>query len=142
METKLKISLITLLLSLNLFSQTDTSKVCISYSVAHKIAVELIQKDSLQAELRTTLLILNEYKTKSSFQDSIITTQDSIIIIYEEKIVIYKEKEKLHQDKIKELEEKNSQLESKNKTLKSVIKWTGGALVGIIVTSLAIIATK
>jgi parvulin-like peptidyl-prolyl isomerase len=135
METKLKIFPIILLLSLNLFSQTDTSKVCIPYPIAQKIAIELIQKDSIQAELTLTQQILQEVENKSSIQDSIIITYQEKDSLCKEQIIIFENKEEVYKGRIKELEEEN-------KKLILILKWTGGAIVGIIVTSLAIITAK
>jgi hypothetical protein len=52
MLTKLKISIVLLLLSLTSFSQKDTSRICFSYSKAKLIALDLVRGDSAIAELK------------------------------------------------------------------------------------------
>ena len=63
---------LTLLLNWTSFSQTDTSKLFISYKVAHLIAIDLVQGDSAIAELEQTQILLEQISTQSSEKDTII----------------------------------------------------------------------
>ena len=63
---------LTLLLNWTSFSQTDTSKLFISYKVARLIAIDLIQGDSAMAELEQTQVLLEQVSAQSTEKDTVI----------------------------------------------------------------------
>lgn len=130
------------LLSFTSFSQKDTSKVCLSYPTAQKIAIELIQKDSLQSELKVTQNILKENQNKIEFQDSVIISFEKKEIEHKAEVKIFEEKEKTYVSQITDLKKDKETLERKNKTLKSVAQWLGGGLVGTLAVIVTFIALK
>jgi len=130
---------VTVLLSFISFSQKDTTRICLEYPVAQKIAIELIQKDSIQSELNITNKILKETQTQSQIKDSVIISFEKKVIEYNAESKILSEKEKLHLDKINNLEENNTSLTKKNKRLKTLSQWLGGGLVATLTTLIAII---
>ena len=73
MKLKLKILTSFLLLSLVSFSQTDTSKVCLPYQTAKKVAIDLIEGDRAKQELSLTKEVLNLTNTKVDTQEAVIT---------------------------------------------------------------------
>jgi len=126
-------------MSFPIFSQKDTSRVCIPYHVAQKIAIELTQKDSLVNELDYTQKILLESKNTIRFQDSTIRTFDLKEIEYKKEIQNLETQNTTHTDKVKSLQEENQELNRKNKNLKSAVKWLGGGLAGTLATLALII---
>lgn len=122
MATRLKILVSTLLLSLTAFSQTDTSKICLSHEIATKIAIDIVSGDSAKAELKETkeLLLLTEQKV--SLKDSIIATHQAKETNYKNQIFYYQEKERLYVDRI-------GVLENKNRNLKLAVKALGGTTI-------------
>ena len=142
MVKKLKILGVILLLSFQTFSQTDTNKICISYSVAQKIAIELIQKDSLQSELKGTQLILKESQNKIRLQDSIMISFEQKEIEHESEVKIFEEKEKTHIDKVEELTESNNKLTKKNNRLKTTAQILGGGFLGTLALLITLMAIK
>lgn len=134
--------MVTVLLSFTSFSQKDTSKICLPYPTAQKIAIELVQKDSLEAELRVTQNILKETQTKVEFQDSVIVSFEKKEIEHKAEVKIFEEKEKTYVSQIDELKKDKETLEKKNKTLKSVTQWLGGGLVGTLTMIVTFIALK
>lgn len=133
---------IILLLSFQTFSQLDTNKICIPYSTAQKIAIELVQKDSLQHELKETQLILKESQNKIRLQDSVIVSFERKEIEYKSEVKILEEKEKNHIDKVEELTEDNNKLTKKNNRLKTTSKILGGGLLGTLAILIAIVVIK
>jgi hypothetical protein len=119
MVKKYGILITLLLLKFTILSQIDTNKVCFPYEVAKKISIELIQKDSLEAELHETQKILNVFNSKFILQDSIISTLET------------KEKN--------ELKDKNSSLTRKNKNLKTTAKILGGGFLGTLALLIVLI---
>ena len=65
-------------LSSTSFSQKDTSKLCLDYSVAKQVAIDLVRGDSAIAELEQTNLLVEQLTFKT-------TQQDSIINVYKDK---------------------------------------------------------
>jgi len=97
--------LITLLLNLTAFSQsaTDTSKIVLSYSVAKKVALDLIAYDSLKGQYNVTQNVLQLTEKQSSMKDSLIRTLSSKNETYASQILLYKEKEQQYIDYTKTL---------------------------------------
>lgn len=131
-----------LLLSFQTFSQSDTNKICIPYSVARKIAIELIQKDSLQSELKETQLILKESQNKIRLQDSVMIYFERREIEHKSEVKVFEEKEKTHIGKIKELTEDNNKLIGKNNRLKTTAQILGGGFLGTLAALVTLIAIK
>jgi septal ring factor EnvC (AmiA/AmiB activator) len=142
MVRKLKILVITLLLSFISFSQKDTTKICFPYLTAQKIAIELVQKDSLNAELKATQKILKETQTTLKFQDSVIVSFEKKEIEYKSEIKIFEEKEKNYKEKTTKLEKDIFDLNRKNNNLKTGIKWISGGFVASILTILTLVTIK
>ena len=142
MVKKLKTLVVIALLSFTSFSQKDTSKVCLPYPTAQKIAIELIQKDSLDAELKLTQNVLKEIQNKVEFQDSVIVLFEKKENEYKSEIKILEEKEQVYVSQVDKLKNDNLVLERKNKTLKTVSKWLGGGLVGTLAVIVTFISLK
>ena len=140
MVKKLKVLGVILLLSFQTFSQSDTNKICISYSIAKKIAIELVQKDSLQSELNGTQLILKESQNKIRLQDSIMVSFERKEIEHKSEVKIFEEKEKTHIGKVKELTEDNNKLIGKNNRLKTTAQILGGGFIATLTLLIAMIA--
>ena len=142
MLTKLKISIVLLLLSLTSFSQKDTSKICFSYSKAKQIAIDLVRGDSAITELKITNKLVWQLNEK-------IITQDSTITLY-----IVKEQNYISQinnyDKISTkkdeiitgLEKDVTKLTKKNNRLKTGLKYLGGGFVASILTIITLTLIK
>jgi hypothetical protein len=60
------------MLSLNSFSQTDTTKVCIPTKVARQAAKDLVRYDGCKEELKLTLLKVEKLQEKEAQKDTII----------------------------------------------------------------------
>ena len=142
MVRKLKILVITLLLSFISFSQNDTIRICLPYLTAQKIAIELVQKDSLNAELKANQKILKETQTTLKFQDSVIVSFEKKEIEYKSEIKIFEEKEKNYKEKTTKLEKDIFDLNRKNNNLKTGIKWISGGFVASILTILTLVTIK
>lgn len=111
-----------LISSLTAFSQTDTSKICLSHEVVTKIAIDLVSGDSAKAELKETKELLTLTEQKVSLKDSIITTYETKETNYKNQIHYYKEKERIYVDRI-------GVLENKNRNLKLAVKALGGTTI-------------
>ena len=142
MLTKLKISIVLLLLSLTSFSQKDTSKICFPYNKAKQIAIDLVRGDSALAELKLTNKLVWQLNEKISIQDSIITLyiakeQNYIGQINNyDKIIIKKD------EIITVLESDVTKLSKKNNRLKSGLKFLGGGFVASVLVIVTLIAIK
>jgi len=62
-----------LILSSISFSQTDTSRICFSYSKAKSIALDLVKGDSAIAELKLANKMIWQLNEKGNAQDSLVT---------------------------------------------------------------------
>jgi len=142
MLTKLKISIVLLLLSLTSFSQKDTSKICFSYSKAKQIAIDLVRGDSAIAELKITNKLVWQLNEKISTQDSTIT----LYIVKEQNYIsqinnydkISTKKDKI----ITGLEKDVTKLTKKNNRLKTGLKYLGGGFVASILTIITLTLIK
>ena len=121
-----------LLLNWTSFSQTDTSKLEISYRVAHLIAIDLVKGDSAIAELEQTHILLEQIELESSEKDTIIGFYVKKEHNYLDQIKVYESKEDINKYIIETLEYKNKDLVKKNNTMKKTIKFMGGGIIGII----------
>ena len=105
------------------------------------MAIDLVQGDSVKAELKQTQKILSTAQDKIKAQDTVIISYEKKETEHKAEVKILEQKEKIYQDNITELTKTNESLTSKNKTLKNLSKWLGGGLAAaltIIVTAIAI----
>ena len=130
---------LTLLLNWTSFSQTDTSKLFISYKVARLIAIDLVQGDSAIAELEQTQILLEQISTQSSEKDTIIGFYVKKEKNYLLQIQNYNKKEEKYKSIVGGLESDNATLVRKNKFLKDTLKFFGGGIA--ILAALLIIPT-
>jgi len=116
-----KILFILLFLPILCFSQKkniDTTILCLPYSVAKQIALDLNSLDSLTADNKLTLKELSETQKKVTVQDSIITTMvlkeknyDLQIKKETEKFAIVEKQNEGLRDDIRKLKTKNTFIE-------------------------------
>ena len=142
MLTKLKISIVLLLLSLTSFSQKDTSKICFSYSKTKQIAIDLVRGDSAITELKITNKLVWQLNEKISTQDSTIT----LYIIKEQNYISQinnYDKISTKKDEIISILEKDvTKLTKKNNRLKTGLKYLGGGFVASILTIITLTLIK
>lgn len=131
-----------LLLNFQTFSQSDTNKIYIPYSVARKIAIELIQKDSLQSELKETQFILKESQNKIRLQDSVMIYFERREIEYKSEIKVFEEKEKIYISNMEKLIENNNKLIGKSNRLKNTAQILGGGFLGTLAALITLITIK
>ena len=142
MVKKLGILLITLLLNLTIFSQSDINKICFDRKTAQKIAIDLVKGDSAKAELDKTKKLVSQLNEK-------IVEQDSTIKAYIKKDTNYITQIKAYAD-IKEkqsvinkgLEKDVEKLKTENENLKTGIKWVGGGFLGVLISLLTLSLVK
>lgn len=142
MVKKLKIFPVIILLSFTSFSQKDTSKIYLPYHVAKLIAIDLVQGDSVRAELKQTKEILSTTQDKIKVQDTVIMFYEKKEIEHKAEIKIFEQKEKTNNDNIKDLKEKNATLEQKNGNLRAATHWLGGGLIATLTTLIALLSFK
>jgi hypothetical protein len=142
MLTKLKISIVLLLLSLTSFSQKDTSKICFSYSKAKQIAIDLVRGDSAITELKITNKLVWQLNEKISTQDSTITLYIAKEQNYISQINNYDKISTKKDEIITGLEKDVTKLTKKNNRLKTGLKYLGGGFVASILTIITLIAIK
>ena len=142
MLTKLKISIVLLLLSLTSFSQKDTSKICFSYSKAKQIAIDLVRGDSAIAELKITNKLVWQLNEKISTQDSTITLYIVKEQNYISQINNYDKISTKKDEIISGLEKDVTKLTKKNNRLKTGLKYLGGGFVASILTIITLTLIK
>ena len=142
MLTKLKISIVLLLLSLTSFSQKDTSRICFSYSKAKQIAIDLVRGDSAIAELKITNKLVWQLNEKISTQDSTITLYIVKEQNYISQINNYDKISTKKDEIITGLEKDVTKLTKKNNRLKSGLKYLGGGFVASILTIITLTLIK
>lgn len=142
MLTKLKISIVLLLLSLTSFSQKDTSKICFSYSKAKQIAIDLVRGDSAITELKITNKLVWQLNEKISTQDSTITLYIVKEQNYISQINNYDKISTKKDEIITGLEKDVTKLTKKNNRLKSGLKYLGGGFVASILTIITLTLIK
>ena len=142
MLTKLKISIVLLLLSLTSFSQKDTSKICFSYNKAKQIAIDLVRGDSAIAELKITNKLVWQLNKKISTQDSTITLYIVKEQNYISQINNYNKISTKKDEIITGLEKDVTKLTKKNNRLKTGLKYLGGGFVASILTIITLTLIK
>ena len=142
MLTKLKISIVLLLLSLTSFSQKDTSKICFSYSKAKQIAIDLVRGDSAIAELKITNKLVWQLNEKISTQDSTITLYIVKEQNYISQINNYDKISTKKDEIITGLKKDVTKLTKKNNRLKTGLKYLGGGFVASILTIITLTLIK
>ena len=131
-----------LLLSLTTFSQVDTSKICLNYTTAKLIAIDLVKGDSAKAELFKTQELLTHLQTKIDEQNVIVNTYIKKEINYKEQIELNSKKEIEYKDIVVNLEKDNIKLATKNENLRTTAKVLGGGFVTILAAFITIILIK
>jgi hypothetical protein len=142
MLTKLKISIVLLLLSLTSFSQKDTSRICFSYSKAKQIAIDLVRGDSAIAELKITNKLVWQLNEKISTQDSTITLYIVKEQNYISQINNYDKISTKKDEIITGLKKDVTKLTKKNNRLKTGLKYLGGGFVASILTIITLTLIK
>ena len=134
MVDKLKILLITLLLSSISFSQTDTSKLCLDYSVAKQVAIDLVRGDSAIAELEQTSILVNQLTFKTTQQDSIINVYKDKDVNCLSQINNYNKIREQHNLIINGLEKDIESVKKENKNLRKATTFLGAGFLGVLVS--------
>ena len=142
MLTKLKISIVLLLLNLTSFSQKDTSKICFSYSKAKQIAIDLVRGDSAITELKITNKLVWQLNEKISTQDSTITLYIVKEQNYINQINNYDKISTKKDEIITGLEKDVTKLTKKNNRLKTGLKYLSGGFVASILTIITLTLIK
>ena len=142
MLTKLKISIVLLLLSLTSFSQKDTSRICFSYNKAKQIAIDLVRGDSAITELKITNKLVWQLNEKISTQDSTITLYIVKEQNYISQINNYDKISTKKDEIITGLEKDVTKLTKKNNRLKTGLKYLGGGFVASILTIITLTLIK
>tara|TARA_R110000823_G_scaffold304926_2_gene426732 strand:+ start:616 stop:1035 length:420 start_codon:yes stop_codon:yes gene_type:complete len=133
MVIKYKILAILLLLNYTTFSQIDTTNICLPYETVQKIVIELIQKDSLKAELQETQKLIEVLNVKISYQDSTILIIEQKETNYLSQINNLTLQDSLHTKEVARLRQENIDLSKKNGNLKTTTKILGVGLLGTLV---------
>jgi glycyl-tRNA synthetase alpha subunit len=123
--------IITLLISFTSFSQKtvkDTNEICMPYTVAKKIALDLNRLDSITKVSKLTDIELIETRKKVDLKDSIITTFEQKETNYKLQIEKENEKFKIVDDQNKDLRKDIKKLKVKN----TVIEIVGGSIITIL----------
>ena len=131
-----------LILSSISFSQTDTSRICFSYSKAKLIALDLVKGDSAITELKIANKMIWQLNEKIDAQDSLVTLyvakeQNYIGQVSNHDQIVNKQK-----TIITGLESDVEKLNRKNERLKKGLKWLGGGFVASIITIITLVAIK
>ena len=142
MVDKLKILLIILLLSSTSFSQKDTSKLCLDYSVAKQVAIDLVKGDSALAELEQTNSLVDQLTFKT-------IQQDSIINVYKDKdanclsqINSYNKIREQHTIMVNGLEKDIESIKRENKNLRKATTFLGAGFLGVLVSVITLAFIK
>lgn len=131
-----------LILSLNGFSQKDTSKICFTYSTAKLIAVDLVKGDSAIAELKVTNKIVWQLNEKINSQDSLVTLYVVKEQNYVSQIDNYDQISNKHKTVITGLESDVITLTRKNNRLKKGIKLVSGGFVASVLIIITLVTIK
>ena len=124
------------------FSQKDTNKICLSYSTAKLIAIDLVKGDSAVAELKITNKLIWQLNEKISTQDSIVTLYIVKEQNYISQINNYDKISTKKDEIITGLEKDVTKLTKKNNRLKSGLKYLGGGFVASILTIITLTLIK
>jgi hypothetical protein len=123
--------IIGLIVSFTSFSQKtvkDTNEICIPYTVAKKIALDLNKLDSITKVSKFTEIELGETRKKVELKDSIIVTFEQKETNYKLQIEKENEKFKIVDDQNKELRKDIKKLKVKN----TVFEIVGGSIITIL----------
>ena len=131
-----------LILSLNGFSQKDTSRICFTYSTAKLIAVDLVKGDSAIAELKITNKMVWQLNEKINAQDSLVTLYVIKEQNYISQIDNYDQISNKQTTIINGLEGDVTTLTRKNNRLKKGIKLIGGGFVASVLIILTLVTIK
>lgn len=131
-----------LILSLNGFSQKDTSKICFTYSTAKLIAVDLVKGDSAIAELKVINKMVWQLNEKINAQDSLVTLYIVKEQNYISQINNYDQISNKQTSVITNLESDITTLTRKNNRLKKGIKLIGGGFVASILIIITLVTIK
>ena len=131
-----------LILSSISFSQTDTSRICFSYSKAKLIALDLVKGDSAIAELKLANKLIWQLNKKGNAQDSLVTLYVAKEQNYIEQIKNYDQVIVKQKSIITGLEEDVVKLTNKNERLKKGLKWLGGGFVASLLSVITLVAIK
>ncbi len=142
MVIKLKILLVLLILSLNGFSQKDTSKICFTYNTAKLIAVDLVKGDSAIAELKVINKMVWQLNEKINAQDSLVTLYVVKEQNYVSQIDNYDQISNKHKTITTGLESDVITLTRKNNRLKKGIKLVSGGFVVSVLIIITLVTIK
>ena len=131
-----------LILSSSSFSQTDTNRICFSYSKAKLIALDLVKGDSAIAELKIANKMIWQLNEKIDAQDSLVTLYVTKEQNYIGQVSNYDQIVTKQKTIITGLESDVEKLNRKNERLKKGLKWLGGGFVASILTIITLIAIK
>ena len=131
-----------LILSSISFSQTDTSRICFSYSKAKLIALDLVKGDSAIAELKIANKMIWQLNEKGNAQDSLVTLYVAKEQNYIGQISNYDQIVTKQKTIITGLEGDVAKLTSKNERLKKGLKWLGGGFVASLLSIVTLVAIK
>jgi len=131
-----------LILSSISFSQTDTSRICFSYSKAKSIALDLVKGDSAIAELKLANKIIWQLNEKGNAQDSLVTLYVAKEQNYIGQISNYDQIVTKQKTIITGLEGDIAKLTSKNERLKKGLKWLGGGFVASLLSVVTLVTIK
>ena len=131
-----------LILSLDGFSQKDTSKICFTYSTAKLIAVDLVKGDSAIAELEVTNKMVWQLNEQINSQDSLVTLYVVKEQNYVSQIDNYDQISNKHKTVITGLESDVTTLTRKNNRLKKGIKLVSGGFVASVLIIITLVTIK
>ena len=124
------------------FSQTDTNRICFSYSKAKLIALDLVKGDSAIAELKIANKMIWQLNEKIDAQDSLVTLYVAKEQNYIGQVSNYDQIVTKQKTIITGLESDVEKLNRKNERLKKGLKWLGGGFVASILTIITLVAIK
>ena len=90
----------TLLLSLTVFSKSDTDTLKLSHQVGKHIAIDLVSCDSTKLVLQTTTKVLEMTEDKSRMKDTVINSFEVKTDLYKQQISLYEAKEESYKTMI------------------------------------------
>jgi hypothetical protein len=131
-----------LILNSSSFSQTDTNRICFSYSKAKLIALDLVKGDSAIAELKVSNKLIWQLNEKIDAQDSLVTLYVAKEQNYIGQVSNYDQIVTKQKTIITGLESDVEKLNRKNERLKKGLKWLGGGFVASILTIITLVAIK
>ena len=131
MILKLKILTVTLLLNCIVFSQKDTSKICLPYKTAQNVAKDLVQCDAIREELKETTQLVVYQRLLISHKDSVISIYEQKTTNYQNQISSYSQNQLIQNDMIFKLETENETLGEKLSFYENATGYLAGGLVAV-----------